>query len=422
MFTVIDLFAGIGGLTEGFRSARANAFLFKPILLVDMDNSAAQTYQRNRPRVPYLVQDISALSGKAIRKVAGLPKGEGPDVLIGGPPCQGFSILRGKRGLEDPRNACLKEFLRLVSELEPRFVLLENVPNLLHSSGGGFREEILEFLTRVGYLANAKVLNAHEYGVPQIRERAFVVAFRKDLSIEALKFPQGRFPPIRFARSLSGENGDEPILDILTPYISVEDAIGDLPRIRAGQDATQYDLPPFTDYQQARRKNATYLHNHDARAHSASFLQKIGKIQPGGSNQDLDGRKRFDRLRPIKYFSQAYGRLHRDGIAYTITTHFLNPGSGRFLHYRELRSMTVREAARFQSFDDDFVFTGTLERQQEHVGNAVPPLLARSLAEHFGIALMEALARSNGHGKQEDPLRNYEGSKVTGESKHRSSA
>jgi DNA (cytosine-5)-methyltransferase 1 len=116
--------------------------------------------------------------------------------------------------------------------------------------------------------------------------------------------------------------------------------------------------------------------------------KKLKKIPEGGSNQDLDGRSRFDRGREIKYLSQAYGRLHRHGIAQTITANFSNPGSGRFIHYREHRSITVREAARFQGFDDTFIFCGQRQEQQRQVGNAVPPLLARALAEHFGKLLL----------------------------------
>lgn len=418
MYSYIDLFAGVGGLAEGFKAAKNGSQLFNPLLLVDKDSAAAKTYQRNRPGIPYLVADISELKAKDIRKASGLAANECPDALIGGPPCQGFSVLRGKRGLDDPRNACLKEFLRLVRELQPRFVLIENVPNLLHYDGGRFRDQIFLFLSKAGYHANARVLNAHEYGVPQLRDRAFVVAFREDLTTDQIEFPLGKYSPIKFARGLTDLDGVDLTPEILTPYISVEDAIGDLPQIDAGESVNSYDMSPFSDYQYARRRNAIYLHNHESRKHSTVFLNKIQKIEPGSSNRDLDGRKKLDRLRPIKYFSQAYGRLHPDGIAYTITTHFLNPGSGRFIHYRELRSITVREAARFQSFDDDFVFYGSMEQQQEHVGNAVPPLLARALAEHFGKILSDCLTNQNGHSRQKNPLSNYEGSKITRKQKH----
>ena len=155
-----------------------------------------------------------------------------------------------------------------------------------------------------------------------------------------------------------------------------------------------YDRLPFTDYQVARRKNAPLLFNHSARSHDSMFLAKLRKIKEGSRNQELDGRSRFDRGRKKKYLSQAYGRLHREGIAQTITAHFLNPGSGRFIHYKDLRSITVREAARFQSFDYDFILYGNTIGQQRLVGNAVPPLMARAVAEHFGKLVIGALDHS----------------------------
>jgi DNA (cytosine-5)-methyltransferase 1 len=269
--------------------------------------------------------------------------------------------------------------------LEPRFVLIENVKNLLYLDGGRVGDKVLNALEDMGYCADAKILNAHEYGVPQIRERAFIVAVERGTGIREIRFPQGKFPPIRFARALMDDG--EPSPEILTPYISVEEAIGDLPPLQAGESALLHTLEPFSNYQYVRRHGAALLHNHEARKHSSAFLRKIARVNPGRSNQDLDGRRKFDRGHVIKYFSQAYGRLHPNGIAYTITTHFLNPGSGRFIHYRDLRSLTVREAARFQGFDDEFTFHGTFEQQQELVGNAVPPILARALAEHFGRML-----------------------------------
>jgi DNA (cytosine-5)-methyltransferase 1 len=392
--TFVDLFAGVGGMTEGFLKAQhCGALLFRPLLLVDSDDVAAHTFQRNRPGVRYLVRDLRSLTGRDLRRAAGIDRGETLDALIGGPPCQGFTALRHNSPLDDPRNALLKEFLRLVGDLQPGLVLIENVKNLLHYDGGRFRDEVVAMLEKMGYYADAAVLNAHEYGVPQIRERTFVVAFRTDTGIKKFHFPTRKLPPLKFAKALMDDNG-EPTPEILSPYISVEEAIGDLPSLEAGQAAQLYTIEPFTDYQYARRRAAALLHNHEARNHSVEFLKKIARIAPGASNQDLDGRRRFDRGRLIKYFSQAYGRLHPNGIAYTITTHFLNPGSGRFIHYKDLRSITVREAARFQGFDDDFVFYGHVEQQQELVGNAVPPILARALAEHFGRMLAERVKPS----------------------------
>jgi DNA (cytosine-5)-methyltransferase 1 len=275
-------------------------------------------------------------------------------------------------------------------------ILIENVKNIYHCNGGRFLREVFEILACMGYLAKARLINAHEFGVPQIRERIFIAALRADRGTSIVEFPKGKYPPIWFARALVDDEG-EPSPEILTPYVSVDDAIGDLPSLEPGQKANRYDASRYTDYQYARRRAATFLHNHEARKHSSQFVEKLERIKPGGSNRDLDDDVRFDKDRLKEYFSQAYGRLHADGIAYTITTHFQNPGSGRFIHYRDLRALTVREAARLQGFDDTFVICGSNEEQMEQVGNAVPPILARALAEHFGGILLESNDQGEGN-------------------------
>lgn len=394
MLRFIDLFAGVGGLTEGFRSARAasGTRLFEPILLVDIDSAARDSQLRNNTHTLYSVANIGLLSAAQLRVAAQMGMDDDLDVLMGGPPCQGFSRLnrRTRRLLEDPRNAMFGKFLEFVRELTPKFVLIENVPNLLHFDGGRYRDEAFECLQSAGYDADAQVLCANQFGLPQLRRRAFIAAFRKDLKITTIDFPSVRFAPLQTAREVNAAvRGDEDAF-FSPPFISAEEAIGDLPRLRPGEEKIYYACSPFSDYQAARRLGCTVLANHSARFHAGGFIQnKIKRIPEGGSNQDLDGRSRFDRGRKIKYLSQAYGRLHRHGIAQTITAHFSNPGSGRFLHYRDDRSITIREAARFQGFDDRFAFSGTMEEQQRQVGNAVPPPLARALAEHFGPRLLD---------------------------------
>lgn len=243
------------------------------------------------------------------------------------------------------------------------------------------------------------MLSANEFGLPQLRKRAFIAALRRGAVRASMCFPRGRFPQLQTAREVNAAVHGEEEAFFSQPFVSVEDAIGDLPSLESGREAIAYTCEPFTDYQAARRRNAKLLSNHFARVHDTEFVErKLKKIPEGGSNQDLDGRRRFDRGREIRYLSQAYGRLHRHGIAQTITAHFSNPGSGRFLHYRDHRSITVREAARFQGFDDSFVFCGKFQEQQKQVGNAVPPLLARGLAEHFGAMLQKkAISRQSHH-------------------------
>lgn len=394
--TFIDLFAGVGGLTEGFcKALLPKNWGLQPILLVDHDADAITTFKRNRPSIPYLWADISRLDEKTIRKNALLSSGTQLDFLIGGPPCQGFSALtanRSDRIINDPRNRLMKEFLRFAGLLKPIFVLIENVPNAASYAKGRFIVEIREELEKMGYSSNTQVVIAHDYGVPQLRKRLIIAAVQNKYAADVpLDFPPPKYKKLPFARDiLEDAILDEDFSNILTPYISVEDAIGDLPSVEAGEEAVAYAMAPFTDYQTARRQRAKILCNHTPRAHGEQFLQKIERIEEGLSNRDLAKNRRFDKGREQEYFSQAYGRLHRNGIAQTITAHFLNPGSGRFLHYENNRSITVREAARFQSFDDDFVFYGRMDTQQKHVGNAVPPLLAKAFAEHFGERVLAA--------------------------------
>jgi len=374
ILTVIDLFAGVGGFSQGFLKANRTAekYKFNLRLLVDSDPTAAFTFKRNMPTVPYWRQDLSVVDSKAILKLAKVRVGE-LDFLIGGPPCQGFSPS-GKRWLEDNRNKLLSQFIDIAHQVMPKCVIIENVPAALSAYKKLFNEEVEEAFK--GYVVESEILNASQFGVPQIRKRAFVVALRKDLGIGAFDFPCGNFDAIHIGNDAHTKAKSN------LKFVPVADAIGDLPSIKAGEsvDGAPYSIEPTTEYQRERRQGSVALFNHRARAHTKDFLKKIGLIRPGKGNATLPEGKRFS----DNYYSQAYARLHARGIAFTITANFRNPGSGRFTHYNDKRSLTVREAARLQSFDDWFIFHGYETDQERHVGNAVPPLLAEALARHFG--------------------------------------
>ncbi len=385
-FNIIDIFAGVGGVTVGFRAQR-NDCTFKVRLMVDKDPEAREVAIRNMPDVPYLVADVHNLSGMDVRKHAGLRPDEPVHVLVGGPPCQGFSFL-GKRALDDSRNIHLIDFLRLVKELRPWVAVMENVPLIITSHKGVIINEVIENLTELGYSCCADILAASDYGVPQHRKRAFVLAYRAEMRTPP-QFPirtHERFPvALNLIRNGETRQRFEPSK---LPYVSVEDAIGDLPPLKAGEgdEVMFYETNPTTDYQRWARQGSIAVFNHRSRAHTKDFLQKISVIEEGGRNQELPAAQRFS----DNYYSQAYARLHRSGIAQTVTTCFGNPGSGRFTHYRDLRSITVREAARFQSFPDAFVFDGLHSTQMRLVGNAVPPLLARAIGEQIATELVNA--------------------------------
>jgi len=362
IFTVIDLFSGAGGFSEGFAKARLK---WQPIyelkLLVDSDPEAAYTFKRNRPFIPYWVKDIARVKPGSLLEHARL---DGADIIIGGPPCQGFSPA-GKRLFDDPRNTLLGVFVNIIRDLKPKAIVLENVPNIFTGVHSKYGEELLENLDKAGFIPAARVLHAEKFGVPQMRRRAFVIGLRKDLGILSPSFP--KYPMIS---------------------VNVEQAIGDLPSLKAGEgrDPTHYAVPPQNAYQKKRRAKSALLFNHIAPNHSKELVKKISIIPEGGGNRHLPPKKRFS----DNYFSQAYARLHRNEFAYTITGQFLNPGSGRFIHYKDIRAITIREAARLQSFDDSFVFHGTMSAQERHVGNAVPPILAKALAEHLAKLLKSA--------------------------------
>jgi DNA (cytosine-5)-methyltransferase 1 len=375
--TVVDLFAGVGGFSLGFLKANeyANGAAFDLKLLVDIDPTAAFTFKKNFPRIPFWPQDLSQVSGAQLLSLTKLKPGQ-LDFLVGGPPCQGFSP-NGKRWLEDNRNQLISRLIDIAEQVRPKCAIIENVPAALSSYEKLFSEQIQEAFE--GYVVNSQVLNATAFGVPQIRKRAFVVAIRKDLGIQDFDFPKGDFDPLEVGcESHNLSKGEQ-------RFVSVREAIGDLPALKAGQsiDGAPYPAPPGSEYQGERRKKSLAIFNHTARSHSKEFQQKISPIKPGTGNAHLPDGERFS----DNYYSQAYARLHPEGIGFTITANFRNPGSGRFTHYRDDRSLTVREAARLQSFDDNFIFHGYETDQQRHVGNAVPPLVAQALARHFAKIL-----------------------------------
>jgi DNA (cytosine-5)-methyltransferase 1 len=386
-FNTVDLFSGVGGLTLGFCGLDAGQpWKFVPRLMADNDPEARQVAMRNFPTVPYLLADLHKVSGQEIRTRAGLDRNDTIHVLLGGPPCQGFSYL-GKKALEDERNALVLDFIRLVKELRPLVAVMENVPLMITSHKGAFIQEVCDGLGLLGYSCSADVVVASDYGVPQLRKRAIVMAYRSDLRL-APQAPKRTHERVTAAALMNNGDGRKRFEETKLPYISVEEAIGDLPQLDAGagDEVLFYSTPAQTQYQTWAREGSIAIFNHKSRTHSAKYLEKISVIGEGSRNAELPPDKRFSDT----YWSQAYARLSRQGIAQTLTTCFGNPGSGRFLHYRDLRALTVREGARLQSFPDRFIFDGPQATMTRHIGNAVPPLLARALSRQIGQDLLAA--------------------------------
>lgn len=369
----IDLFAGAGGLSEGLRQAG-----FESIAAVDFDKNASATYAKNHPNTTVLTKDISTLDP---RELLDILDGRELDLLAGGPSCQGYST-HGKRNAEDPRNFLFKHYLRIAKALNPRWILIENVQGMLTYNKGYFRSEILSELVKMGYHADAKVLVAANYGVPQLRRRIFFLATRTDCEIT---FPEATHGPIAN--------------DIIAPYVTVGEAFFDLPNIlNQNNSSPEYksNAKASTAFQKYVRGESNNLTLHKAR----SLSEQAGKIAEHlKEGQGLRSAplsvlpERFKKMRTIstgelrKDCTTLYYRLARNEPSYTITCYYRNVASGPFLHPLENRSLSDREAARLMSFPDSYEFCGASIPRQ--IGNAVPPLMAKAVGLHL-IHLMQS--------------------------------
>ena len=382
--TAVDLFAGCGALSHGFASA--DAADCRIVCACEANSAAAESFRANHAHAKVIARDIRDVNSVEICAMAGVKKGD-VDAVIGGPPCQGFSTV-GKRDNDDPRNLLFLEFVRMVREIRPRVAVMENVPQFLSIGNGSHRKMFVDSMSKAGYRTECAVLVASDYGVPQVRRRAFCISVQNDLSDCQISFPHPTHQGVRNVTMLQRgdtEGGLEPLDPELEPLVSVVDAIGDLPRLGPGKEsAGRYLARRPTRYQRDRRKEAEILTEHEYWCHSPGVLSYISGIPEGG--------RMIDAYEKAKWkgggFRQAYARLHRNGIGNTITTSLHNPGSGRFIHYRDDRAISIREAARLQGFDDDYILIGSKVQKRTQVGNAVPPLLARSVAEHIYEAII----------------------------------
>ena len=363
--SVIDLFCGAGGLSEGFQQVG-----FQVLAGNDINSFAAQTFQKTHPDAAFFGSSISELHAEDFLEAAGIARGE-LACLIGGPPCQAFSVYNHKRGMHDPRSGLFREYLRIVEGIAPQWVVMENVTGITSAGKGQAVREIKAGFKELGYRLEIKVLHAERYGVPQERRRVFFVANNQDL-------------PFTWPEETHGEG--------LQPFVTVSDAIGDLPRLHNGENpgVREYPCQPRGEYQRMLRRGQTLVYNHSAPRLAEINLERMRHIPQGGSWRDIPyellpaGMRRAKRSDHTK----RYGRLHPEGLASTILTK-CDLHWGAFIHPDQDRSLTVREAARLQSFPDSYDFAGPRTEQFVQVGNAVPPLLARRVAE----AIQRAMGR-----------------------------
>lgn len=341
---VIDLFAGVGGLSLGFAMED-----FRIVYANEFNEEIADSYLKNHPETEVDTRDIGHIE---IEETFDKFRGK-VNVVIGGPPCQGYSQKGKRSGLSDDRNFMFKYFFEVVSVVKPEFVVIENVPNILTAAGGHFMREILESFKHLDYQVEYRVLKAENFGVPQIRRRAFFLAHRGRLNLD-LSLPEG--------------NGN---------VTAVGEAISDLPRLKSGegQFMIDYQNNPLSSYQRMMRDSSEAIYNHIATKHSDIALERLALIGKTDSMQNLPQHHQTKSIH-----SGTWSRIPEFGFARTITTRFDTPSSGQFTLPDQDRCLTVREAARLQSFPDKFIFYGTKTCQMLQVGNAVPPLLGQVLA------------------------------------------
>ena len=343
--TVLDLFCGCGGLSKGFEKAG-----YDILLGVDFNQPALDTYAFNHKGSKTLFGDLSkAETFDTIDSLLGKKK---VDVIIGGPPCQGFS-LTGPRNFDDERNKLYLAMIETVRRYSPKAFMIENVPGMATLYNGEVKEEIIRRFTEMGYSVNCQILCAADYGVPQIRKRLVFVGLKN--SEDKFSFPIPTHTP---------DN-----------YITCEEAISDLPSLSVslGADESEYESTPQNEFQAIMRGECTVLHNHKAVDHKQFVKDTIALVPDGGNYKDLP-----DGVGESRNFHMAWTRLNSTKPARTVDT-----GHRNLFHYKWNRCPTVRESARIQTFPDDFIFLGTKGQQDRQVGNAVPCLMAKAVGQEL---------------------------------------
>ncbi|OGO82661.1 MAG: hypothetical protein A2Y18_00890 [Clostridiales bacterium GWD2_32_19] len=358
MYNIIDFFSGAGGLGFGFKKTGD----FNIALATDFWDTAIETYKENNPKTKTLVADMFELESAKIKELTGLDEF---DLFIGGPPCQGFSTV-GKRDSSDRRNTLFKEYLRIVGDLKPKIVVMENVKGILSMDSGSVRKSIINEFNSKGYRLEYKILNTSDFGVPQERERVIFIAVRKDLDI-----------PIIFP---------EPTIIDMKNKITLKDAISDLPKLDSNQHKQAYEVKPLNDYQKLMRANSTNLNNHQYGGVSDKLAKMMTYIPEGLSAWEVDIPEDY---KPVSGYGNTYARLDYNKPGMTITRNFACISSSRCIHPEQNRGLSAREAARIQSFPDQYSFCGNKTDISIQIGNAVSPILAEAIADSIKKMLSE---------------------------------
>ncbi|MEK7568759.1 MAG: DNA cytosine methyltransferase [Patescibacteria group bacterium] len=363
---VIDLFCGVGGLSYGF----AHDSSFEIVAANEILPNIAKAYSLNHPSVKVYTEDVKDFSAQKIERDLGIKPDE-IDIIIGGPPCQAYSTV-GKRLIDDPRSILFQEYYRILKEFRPKFFLFENVKGLLSIQDGELLKTIISLFESLGYKVQYKLLNAADFGAPQIRERVIIIGSKLKTDFQYPK-PTHYDPE----ESLNLFKND------LKPYLTLEEAISDLPFIRSNEQSFEYSSAPQNAFQTTMRKNASIkLMDHNSPNNNEKLVKIMELLPDGGTPEDLP-----ESLRPTSGFKNTYCRLWWKRPATTITRNLSTPSSSRCIHPKAPRPLTTREGARIQCFPDNYQFYGSRGDRNLQIGNAVPTFLstvvAKAILENF---------------------------------------
>lgn len=348
-FFILDMFAGAGGISCGLEQIEG----FKTVLATDFNEPTLKTFKYNHPDAECVLGDITDINIK--EKVVNLSKKFKVNMIVGGPPCQGFSNKGKKLGLADERNFLFLEYIDMVEKIKPEIFIIENVKNMVSCADGYFINEIVTTFKNMGYNIDYRILNASNFGVPQTRERTIIIGSK------SFKFDFDDLTQEEYKK------------------VTVRDAISDLSYLNSGEGnmVSEYKNNSESDYQKMLRNvNDNKLYNHKATNHSDIALKKLALIPPEGNKSDLP-----KELHGNQKFKTTWSRLEWDKQSPTIDTRFDTPSNGKNSHPYLDRSITPREAARIQSFPDGYRFLGRKTEICKQIGNAVPPLLAKAIGK-----------------------------------------
>ena len=387
--TAFDVFCGCGGLSTGLRNAGISVRW-----AAEMDEKACGSYQAAHPTTSVFQKDATVILEALESKDHSLPRRGDVDILAGGPPCQGFSGYNRYRCATDPRNSLINTFLRYVQVLQPRYVLIENVPGMLSMAQGKVVPAIRDSLRTFGYSSQLGILQAGNFGIPQNRWRVFIWAAYKNLPLPPFPNPTHSFPrktlfgatQFRGHIVTPGTAAGQPTK--LRSMITVGDAIRDLPRILngGGDDVSEYESKAITAYQRSLRRGSVALCDHRTIRLSGVQYERCCAVPRRKGAGWLDLPQRLKPANLLRHgddrYPNRFGRLHWTGTFNTIL-HRAEPYWSCVFHPSQNRVLSVRECARAQSFPDLFRFNGTLRQRYAQIGNAVPPLLAEAIANAF---------------------------------------